>query len=127
MEGVGVMSNRVRVLRHRLPPFLCEAFGGTTSLLAVRVVCLPLVQSFPPNRYARKTESVLGAAAPNAASCDDHGEGHPEAEIEDLLGFGAELLVRRTYVFKHATCCRSTFERADLRPPKDDISGVEGL
>src|SRR5438128_772219 len=82
-------------------PFLGEAFGGSTSLVDVHVVGLPLDQAFPPNRHARKTESDLGAAAPNTASCDDHGEGHPEAEIKDLLGFGAELLVRRTYVFQY--------------------------
>jgi hypothetical protein len=33
----------------------------------------------------------------HTAACDDHNKGHPEAEIEDLLGLGVELLVRPNY------------------------------
>src|SRR5271165_3333570 len=126
-EDSGSWRGKASVLRGLASPFLSKTFGGSTGRVDVRVVGLPLDQASAPNRDARIPESDLGAAASNTAYCDNHSEGHPEAKIEDLLGLGAEFLVRRNYVFEYATRRRSAFERADLCPSKDDIGRVEGL
>jgi hypothetical protein len=38
-------AHKIQVRRHRLRPFLCEAFGGSTSLFNIGVVRLSLDQA----------------------------------------------------------------------------------
>ena len=48
IAGVNALSDRVRVLRHRLPPLLGEPFGGCAGLVDVEVIRTPLDQPIYP-------------------------------------------------------------------------------
>src|SRR5205814_5881495 len=68
IEGVDALSDLVRVLRHRLPPFLGKAFGGSTGLVDVVIARRSHDQALLPNGDNRNAKlNSTGAAHRTAA------------------------------------------------------------
>ena len=70
------------LLRHRLPPFLREAFGGSTGLVDVgdRKACDQA--SYPDEDPSLALSKVTGAAS-RTTVLNDHGKYNPIAEVAD--------------------------------------------
>jgi hypothetical protein len=69
-------------MRHRLPRFLCEAFGGSTSLVDVRVGRDPLYQAVCPLGDGRVQELNVAGAASYPTALASHGEHDAATEIK---------------------------------------------
>ena len=86
-------AHKVQVLRHRLPPFLCEAFGGSTGLVDVGVHRLPHDHAVRQHGDTREAHLDVSATPNEAALLDDHDKHDPVAQVENLLWLDPELLI----------------------------------
>ena len=119
-------AHKVQVLRHRLPPFLSEAFGGSTGLIEIDVAHVLLDHAVGPNRDDPVTKSDLPAAANRTARHDDHGKTDSVAKIDDFVDLDVKILVRAQHVFKQAPDRRCPLEPAGL-PAQDSARRVKAL
>src|SRR5271167_126654 len=103
------------LLRHRLPPFLGNAFGGSTGLvdLGGRKACDQA--SHPDDDPSLALSKVTGAAS-RATVLNDHGKHNPIAEVADFLKPELQLLVRAKPVLKEAANGRPPLEVVPQRP-----------
>ena len=77
------------------PPFLGEAFGGSTGLVDIGVGRDPLEQALGYYRYGRDTGSDLAAATSHTAGHEGYAERDSVPEVENLLDLDAGLLILR--------------------------------
>ena len=107
IAGVGELSDRVRALRHRLPPLLGERFRGCAAFVDLR--------GRKASDRASHTQvdpslalSNMTVAANRAPVLNHHGKHNPTAEVADLLKIEAQFLVAPESFLKEATYRRST-------------------
>ncbi len=110
-------AHKVQVLRHRLPPFLGEAFGGSTGLVDVG--------GRKASDRASHTEVDPSLALSNTTGATNqtpvlnhHSKHNPTAEMTDLLKLEVQFLVGPEPVLKEAAYRGSTLE--ELGPPVQD-------
>src|SRR2546423_7211786 len=89
------------LLRHRLAPFLGEAFGGSTGLVDVGDRKTRDQASHPEEDPSLALSKATGAANQTTV-LNDHGKHNPIAEVADFLEPDLQLLVRAKPVLKEA-------------------------
>src|SRR5271165_5487389 len=77
---------------HRLAPFLCKAFGGSTSLVDVGVQRVPREHAVRERGDACEAHLDVSATPNEAALLDDHAKHDPVAQVENLLWLDPVLL-----------------------------------
>ena len=103
------------LLRHRLPPFLREAFGGSTGLVDVGGRKASDRASHPEVDPSLALSNMAGAANQTPV-LNRHCKHNPIAEVTDLLKLVVQFLVGPEPVLKEATYRRSTLD--EVRPPR---------
>src|SRR6516225_9915329 len=88
------------LLRHRLPPFPGEAFGGSAGLVDVQERSRPLDESVGPDHHTCVAELDPPGAADGTATLHEHSESHSIAEILDLIGLRLVVIVGRPPFFE---------------------------
>src|SRR4029077_5830675 len=78
-------AHEVEVLRHRLSPFLGEAFGGSTGLVGVGVVHDVLEEPVRPGCHGSPAELQPPVTAAWAGALDADEERYALAEVAELL------------------------------------------
>src|SRR5205814_2353374 len=104
------------LLGHRLPPFLGEAFGGSTGLVDVAIAGRSHDNVLRPYEDACLAQPNPARASGRTGAVTEHGKNDSAAEIENLFGLDLKLLVRADPVFKEAADHRPTLEGAE--PPR---------
>src|SRR5450631_2807455 len=102
-------AQEVQLLRHRLPPFLGEAFGGSTGLVDLGGRKARDQASHPDEDPSLALSKVTGAAS-RTTVLNDHGKHNPIAEVADFLKPALQLLVRAKPVLKEAANGRPSLE-----------------
>jgi hypothetical protein len=82
----------LHVLRHRLPPLLGEAFGGSTGLIDVGVAGYPNDLALRPLEHLQMPCLNAGIAAPRATVFPDRDRQQAVAEVDDLLDLVVVIL-----------------------------------
>src|SRR5271166_1435787 len=121
VEGVpnpfGVLHVR---LRHRLPAFLGEAFGGSTGLVDVGAGREAFDEPASPNGHGRGAKLNERAAASWPTTRELHDERHAVAEIAELLRQLLVLLICLGPIFKDSAY-RLAASKAPTKPPADPV------
>src|SRR5439155_5680055 len=95
------------LLRHRLPPFLTEAFGGSAGLVDVGTEDHPRDHPLCPRDRVAPSFLHPARATSEATAQTSHGKQHSLAEVLAPLLLGLVLLVGSDPVFKKAAVgCR---------------------
>src|SRR5207245_9638519 len=103
------------LVRHRLPPLLGEAFGGSTGLVDVRLGVdgdLDYQAVLPQERPTVPLLDIALAADQTVVRVEDV-EGEAIAEVENLLRVELHLVVRREPVLQEGAERRHAIEPAD--------------
>src|SRR5438132_8775260 len=97
------------VLRHRLLPFLGEAFGGCASLPRVCVHGYAGDLPVSPDKY-KAIDGVhlrVSGTAGQTAALSDEGENDPVAKVGDLLKVVFRFLIGAQPISQEASNCRT--------------------
>ena len=112
------------LLRHRLPPFLGESFGGSTGLVGIEVEREPHEPGICPLVDPSAPQSDLARATGEAASQAVDREDDPGPEIDNVQHLERELVVGADPVLKEATDCGDTLEACLIPVATTTASGA---
>ena len=125
---VGTLDDIHVLLRHRLRALLCEAFGGSTSLVDVAVEEPARDSARGPDKH-----EPVSLANPDvrwtsdwAAICAHGCVDHPVAEIQHLIEYLVIGLVADQPVRERGANRSMSLERANADDLKHRVRGVEG-
>src|SRR6202022_843070 len=116
VEGIYPSLDHLHVLpRHRLPPFLSEAFGGSTGLVDVEVARHPYNLAVCPEQDPSPSLFNSSVAADQATVFPEGDEHHAVAGVENPPSLGLVVLPRPPPVLKEASNRRRAVEGPEPR------------